>query len=68
MVKHSNGHDPHTGIDVGDALPWIGRDPWHNVTLESRWCRVNQEKLGLGILGQKLARAADRWPVELGDD
>ncbi|KAH9047849.1 hypothetical protein EDB84DRAFT_1434583 [Lactarius hengduanensis] len=22
MVWYSNGHDPHTGVDVGDALPW----------------------------------------------
>ncbi|KAH9176332.1 hypothetical protein EDB89DRAFT_1903149 [Lactarius sanguifluus] len=36
MVWYSNGHDPHTGVDVGDALPWVGRGPEHDATIDSQ--------------------------------
>ena len=36
MVWYSNSHDPHTGMDVGDALPWVGRVPERDATIESQ--------------------------------
>ena len=36
MVRYSNDCDPHTGTDVGDALPWVGRVPEHDATIESQ--------------------------------
>ncbi|KAN0111348.1 hypothetical protein V8E52_008623 [Russula decolorans] len=43
MVKHSSGHRPHTDMDVGDALPWVGRARGHDVSIESRWCKLGQD-------------------------
>jgi hypothetical protein len=40
MVHHSSGHSPHTDMDVGDALPWVGRARGHDVSIESPWCKV----------------------------
>lgn len=36
MVWYSSGHDPYTGMDVGDALPWVGRGPEHDATIDSQ--------------------------------
>ena len=36
MVWYSDDCDPHTGTDVGDSLPWVGRVPEHDATTESQ--------------------------------